>query len=75
MIIDSPIMGKFNKADGVTLRYKGRTYIGRNWDEAYAALRSDMAHERLLSLVMRISSTVIAAGLLAMAVVAIKVLV
>lgn len=55
MELESPLTGKWNKQEGVLLRYQGRSYEGKDWDEAYLKMQKALRKEKRNAMIAMIA--------------------
>jgi ABC-type lipoprotein release transport system permease subunit len=46
MELESPVTGKWNKQEGVLLYFEGRSFTGKDWDEAYMKMQKAIKAEK-----------------------------
>jgi ABC-type lipoprotein release transport system permease subunit len=46
MKLESPVTGKWNKQEGVLLYFEGRSYTGKDWDEAYMKMQKALKADK-----------------------------
>jgi ABC-type lipoprotein release transport system permease subunit len=46
MKLESPVTGKWNKQEGVLLYFEGRSFTGKDWDEAYMKMQKALKADK-----------------------------